>query len=151
MVGVRRNPKREQKREWGMGPGELRMLIEQEECDMNVQYPRYKMWLLANLFHRPITYYLRQAHLLVAILDSTKAEHGTVKFLEAYYSTNGVFEYNIGSTTASVNINLLLLIHLNSSTSELSNTELNFFMTSLVEDILTRILGYVSHNMSYPS
>ena len=70
---------------------------------------------VAYLFHRPMTYYLRQAHLLIAILDSTKAEHGTVKFLEAFYSTNGVFEYNIGSTTARVDINLLL-IHFNSST-----------------------------------
>ena len=71
---------------------------------------------VAYLFHRPMTYYLRQAHLLVTILDSTKAEHGTLKFLEAFYSTNGVFEYNIGSTTASVNINLLLyLIHFNSA------------------------------------
>ena len=87
------------------------MLIEQEECDMNVQDSR----CVSPDVHQPITYYLRQAHLLVAILDSTKAEHGTVKFLEAFYSTNGVFEYNIGSTTASVNINLLL-IHFNSST-----------------------------------
>ena len=115
---------------------------------MNVQDSR----CVSPDLHQPITYYLRQAHLLVAILDSTKAEHGTVKFLEAFYSTNGVFEYNISSTTARVNINLLLyLIHLNSSTSELFDTELNFFMTSLVEDILSRILGYVSHNMSYPS
>ena len=57
--------------------------------------PDARTRLLANLFHRPITYYLRQAHLLVTILDSTKAEHGTLKFLEAFYSTNGVFEYNI--------------------------------------------------------
>ena len=92
------------------------MLIEQEECDMNVQDSQ----CVSPDLHQPITYYLRQAHLLVAILDSTKAEHGTVKFLEAFYSTNGVFEYNISSTTARVNINILLyLIHLNSSTSGL--------------------------------
>ena len=42
---------------------------------------------VAYLSHRPMTYYLRQAHLLVTILDSTKAEHGTIKFLEAFYPT----------------------------------------------------------------
>jgi len=75
---------------------------------------------LANLFQRPITYYLRQAHLLVTILDSTKAEHGTLKFLEAFYPTTEYLNIIYMLPWARANISLLLyLIHLNSSTSEL--------------------------------
>ena len=77
--------------------------------------PDVRTWHL-RLFHRPITYYLRQAHLLVTILDSTKAEHGTLKFLEAFYPTTEYLNIIYMLPWASANISLLLyLIHFKST------------------------------------